>query len=220
MRGPKHNPTLGKTAVFQPGQVTRLLESIDTSHVVGLRDRAILGTLYFTACRDGAAAKLRMRDYFSDGERCWFRFSDKRGTAYSVKASHQLEPYLAEYLREAGIADDPGDWPLFRSARGKTKQLNTYVPPDPKTNQPAKGGLTGLEINLILKRRLRDARLPEKTYTGHSFRATVATQLRRKGIPLEDVQGFLHHVDPRTTRLYDHSSDGEGVDLVDEISDE
>ena len=42
----------------------------------------------------------------------------------------------------------------------------------------------------------------------------------RKGIPLEDVQGFLHHVDPRTTRLYDHSSDGEGVDLVDEISDE
>ena len=132
VRGPKHNPTSGKTAVFQPGQVTRLLESIDTSHVVGLRDRAILGTLYYTACRDGAAAKLRIRDYFSDGERCWLRFQDKRGTVYTVKASHQLEPYLAAYLQEAEIGDDPGDWPLFRSARGKTKQLNPYVPPDPK----------------------------------------------------------------------------------------
>jgi integrase/recombinase XerD len=40
-----------------------LLASIDTGDVVGLRDRAILATLAYTACRAGAIAKLRLQDF-------------------------------------------------------------------------------------------------------------------------------------------------------------
>ena len=35
--------------------------------MVGLRDRAILATLAYTACRAGAVAKLRLGDFQSDG---------------------------------------------------------------------------------------------------------------------------------------------------------
>ena len=220
VRGPTHNPKKGKTRPFPPGQVTQLLASIDTSHVVGLRDRAILATLYYTACRDGAAARLRIRDWMSDGERSWLNFGEKGGRPHTVKAHKQLQRYMEEYLAAAGITGDPGDWPLFRSARGKTKKLSPYVPPDPKMNRKAHGGITGLEINAMLKRRLRDARLPASTYTGHSFRATTATSLCKKGIPLEKVQSLLGHIDPRTTKLYDHSSDNGAEEIVDEISDE
>ena len=39
-----------------------LLGSIDTSHVVGLRDRVLLGTLAYTGARIGAIARLRRGD--------------------------------------------------------------------------------------------------------------------------------------------------------------
>ena len=108
---------------------------------------------------DGAAAKLRIRDYMPDGQRWWFCFGEKGGRPHTVKAHQQLQLYMEEYLAAAGIAGDPGDWPLFRSARGKTKQLTTHVPPDSKMKRKAQGGITGLEVNAMLKRRLRDARL-------------------------------------------------------------
>jgi integrase/recombinase XerD len=39
VRGPKHSAREGKTPAFDERQVRTLLESIDTGHVVGVRDR-------------------------------------------------------------------------------------------------------------------------------------------------------------------------------------
>ena len=47
--------------------------------VVGLRDRAILATMRFTACRAGAVAKLRLQDFQHDGEQYVLRFQEKGG---------------------------------------------------------------------------------------------------------------------------------------------
>ena len=45
----------GKTPEITIDQARTLLRSVDTGHVVGLRDRAILATLAFTVCRASTA---------------------------------------------------------------------------------------------------------------------------------------------------------------------
>ena len=58
VRGPRYSQREGKTPAFaSPKQARELLESIDTSHVVGLRDRAVLGTFTFISVRANAVAK-------------------------------------------------------------------------------------------------------------------------------------------------------------------
>ena len=58
----------GKTPEISPTQARRLLESVDCSRPVGVRDRAILGTLTYTGARVGAIARLRLRDLRDYGE--------------------------------------------------------------------------------------------------------------------------------------------------------
>ena len=51
MRGPKHVVKKGKTPVLDGDEARKLLESIDTSTVVDLRDRALVALLIYTFAR-------------------------------------------------------------------------------------------------------------------------------------------------------------------------
>ena len=53
----------------------------------------------------------------------------------------------------------------------------------------------------MMKRRLRDAGLPE-ILSPHSFRVAIANDFLDQGEALDVVQEFLGHADPRTTRIY------------------
>src|SRR5262249_26703392 len=55
--------TEGKTPAFVDGEVQTLLNSIDIFTHVGLRDRALLGTLAYTFARIGAVVRLKVEDY-------------------------------------------------------------------------------------------------------------------------------------------------------------
>ncbi len=59
--------------------------------VVGLRDRAILSTLAYTACRAGAIAKLRLQDFQHDGEQFVLRFQEKGGTSREIPVRLELQ---------------------------------------------------------------------------------------------------------------------------------
>src|SRR6516164_4636590 len=48
LRGPKFVVTLGKTPVLSSAEMRQLLKSIDTSELIGLRDRALLGLMSYT----------------------------------------------------------------------------------------------------------------------------------------------------------------------------
>ncbi len=94
---------------------------------------------------------------------------------------------------------------MFRSAVRKTKVL-TPLP------------MTANDIYRMVKRRLRDAGLPARTLSCHSFRATTITDLLTQGVPLEDVQYLAGHADPRTTRLYDRCQKQVTRNIVERIS--
>ena len=65
----------GKTPEITLEQARTLLASVDTSQVVGLRDKAILAVLAYTVCRAGAVAKLRLGDFQHDGTQYVLRFA-------------------------------------------------------------------------------------------------------------------------------------------------
>ena len=69
----------GKTPQLGVKQARTLLESIDVSNMVGLRDRAVLAVLAYTAARVGAVAKLTLKSLKHDGTQYSLRFSEKGG---------------------------------------------------------------------------------------------------------------------------------------------
>ena len=121
VRGPKYVVRRGKTPVLSEEKARRLMESIDTSTVVGLRDRALIGVMTYAFARIGAVVAMRVDDYYPNGKR-WVRLHEKGGKRHEMPAHHKLEAFLDEYLATAGIRDD-GKGLLFRTARGRTGAL-------------------------------------------------------------------------------------------------
>jgi site-specific recombinase XerC len=60
VRGPKHVVKIGKTTVLDADQARMLLDSIDTSTLIGLRDRALISVMTFAFARIGAVVAMRV----------------------------------------------------------------------------------------------------------------------------------------------------------------
>ncbi|MCP5119415.1 MAG: site-specific integrase, partial [bacterium] len=54
VRGPRHSVNKGKTSVLSAEEMRALLDSIDTTKLIGLRDRALIGFMGYTFARVGA----------------------------------------------------------------------------------------------------------------------------------------------------------------------
>ena len=204
VKGVKDTVMEGKTPEITIDQARTLLASIDTGDVVGLRDRAILATLAYTACRGGAAAKLRLQDFQCDGTQYVLRFQEKGGKSREIPVRHDLEGFIRAYLDAAGIADEAKDSPLFRAGNGRTRRLTANA-------------MSSKVICELVKRRLKDAGLPSRL-SPHSFRVTTITDLLTQGVPLEDVQYLAGHAEPRTTGLYDRRQKKVTRNIVERIS--
>ncbi|MBV9612342.1 MAG: tyrosine-type recombinase/integrase [Acidobacteriaceae bacterium] len=104
VRGPKHVVKKGKTPVLTPEETRQLLESIDTSTLVGLRDRALIALFVYTFSRVSAAVGLRVQDYYIQGRRSWVRLHEKGSKIHEVPVHHVLDEALETYIKAAGIA--------------------------------------------------------------------------------------------------------------------
>jgi integrase/recombinase XerD len=219
VRGVKDQVIEGKTPEMTIEQARTLMAAIRVSEtvtneageeverplVIGLRDRAILATLRFTACRAGAVAKLRMGDFQHDGAQYVLRFQEKGGKSREIPVRHDLQVFILAYIAAAGIAGETKDAPLFRTAVNGTVRTLTTQP------------LTSKRICELVKRRLADAGLPARL-SPHSFRVAAITDLLTQGVPLEDVQYLAGHAEPRTTGLYDRRQKKVTRNIVERIS--
>ncbi len=194
----------GKTPEIGVEAARRLLQSLSINHVVGLRDRAIIGTLIYTAVRVGAVAKLTLADLQHDGSHWSLRFTDKGGKSREIPVRHDLEQFIFEYLDAAEIGNDGKESPLFRTTIRKTKTLTM-------------NSMTAPDMCRMVKRRIMDVGLPSRL-SPHSFRVTTITDLLSQGHSLSDVQYLAGHADPRTTRLYDRRQKNVTRNIVERIS--
>jgi integrase len=117
VRGPTHVVKRGKTPVLTAEQTRRLLDSIDISSVVGLRDRALIAVMTYALARVGAVVSMRVEDYYPLSKRWWVRLHEKGGKRHEMPAHHTLEAYLDAYIDAAGMREEKKT-PLFRSISG------------------------------------------------------------------------------------------------------
>ncbi|MEZ5653729.1 MAG: tyrosine-type recombinase/integrase [Burkholderiaceae bacterium] len=202
VRGPKHSVRQGKTPVLTAEEARTLLDSIDVSNLVGLRDRAIIATMTYTFARVGALTKMLGEDYFVQGKRGWVRLHEKGGKEHPMPCHHNLEAYLDAYIDAAEIIDDR-KLPLFRSTRAKTGKLTER-------------GLSQSDIYRMLRRRALAASIDTEICC-HTFRATGITAYLKNGGQLEIAQRMANHESARTTGLYDRRSDDVSLDEVERI---
>ena len=111
--------------------MAELYQAIDTSHVVGLRDRALISLMLFTFSRVGAGIEMDVLDFFSSKKRWWVRLHEKNGKEHEMPAHSKLEEHMDAYLDAVGIREEK-NLPLFRTARGRTRELteNRMTQPD------------------------------------------------------------------------------------------
>ncbi len=201
VRGPKHVVKKGRTPVLTPDEARQLLDSIDTRTIAGLRDRALIGLMVYSFARVSAAIGMDTDDYFQQGKRWWFRLHEKGGKRHEVPAHHNAEAYLDEYLAAAGIVGQKRT-PLFRTLDRRRRLTDRR--------------LHRIEALAMIKRRARRAGLPT-TITCHTFRATGITAYLQNGGSLEHAQTIAAHESPRTTKLYDRTSDEITLDEIERI---
>ncbi|MCZ6653618.1 MAG: tyrosine-type recombinase/integrase [Planctomycetota bacterium] len=181
VKGPRLKIRKGKTLPLMPKQARKLVKALDTSTVVGLRDRAAISILIYTGARVGAIAELRVKDFYTDGQQYKFHFEEKGDTSREIPCRQDLEDILHDYMGAAGIGMDEPEAPLFRTSRGRSKKL---------TDKP----MTADDMYRMVKRRFRDAGLPAPTFSCHSFQAGAATDLIGRGVSRKDVQRLVIQV--------------------------
>jgi integrase/recombinase XerD len=204
VRGERHSVMEGKTPEIPIPDARKLLASLDTSHIVGLRDRAILAVLVYTGSRAGAVAKLKRGDFYRTGEQWMLHFEEKGGKSREIPVRHDLQEMISAYVDAAALGDAPKDTPLFQSALKRKRRLSGKA-------------IHVNDICRMMKRRLKDFAML-LLYSPHSFRVTTLTDLFEQGVSSEDVQHLAGHADPRTTRLYDRRERKIKRNIVERIS--
>lgn len=202
VRGPRHSVRKGKTPVLAADEARALLDAIDITTPVGLRDRALIGLMVYTFARVGAVIKMQVDDVYIQGRRSWVRLHEKGGKEHEMPCHHNLDAYLHAYLEQA-LPEAPKKSFLFRSAQGRSGLLS--------------GNAMGqADVYRMIGRRAVAASIATKIGC-HSFRATGITEYLRNGGKLEVAQQMANHESARTTGLYDRRQDQVSLDEVERI---
>ncbi|ABO59041.1 tyrosine-type recombinase/integrase [Burkholderia multivorans] len=203
VRGPSHPARTGATPVLDRTEARQLLDSIDVSTPIGLRDRALIALMVFSFARIGAALAMRLDDVYVQQRRLWVRLREKGGKAHAMPCHHTLEAALHAYLEHlSGTGAEPKG-PLFRTIARGTRQLSCT--PLPQANAYA-----------MVRRRAAAAGIAT-AIGNHTFRATGITAYLQNGGTLESAAAMANHASTRTTQLYDRRHDALSLDEIERI---
>jgi integrase len=184
------NPTVdsAKPKIDQDFSPTVGLSRVEADRFLAAADNdtptvsAFVRTLLYTGLRVGSVMVARIEDLGSD--------SGHRVLGLIRKGGHRdrvaIPPVVGEAIdRMLALRGNPTSGLLFLTERGKP--------------------LYPAWSFRLLKRLGRIASVPQAAQlSAHSMRSTAITELLRV-LPLQDVQDFARHKDPRTTRRYDKS---------------
>ncbi len=168
-------------------QVERLLNSPRISDEAGLRDKAILETLFSTGLRVSELVRLNRDQINLDRKEFGVRGKgDKLRVVFlSDTATHWLERYLQ--TRKDSFK------PLLRRYSGS---IDT-------TKDGEKMRLTARSVQEIVNKYAKRCGLPMEV-TPHTLRHSFATDLLIAGADIRSVQEMLGHESIRTTQVYTH----------------
>ena len=161
--------------------IARLLESPDPSDDMGLRDRAIMETLYSTGIRVGELVGLDKEDIdFISGV---LKVRGKGKKERLVPVGDKALRAIRAYFEKIGVSDINEKKPVF---------LNK-----------AKRRVSDRAVRRIVDKYIRKTSLNENI-SPHSLRHSFATHMLDRGADLRSVQELLGHANLSTTQIYTH----------------
>lgn len=208
VRGPKFSARTGKTPVLTPAETRQLLDVIDCSTLIGLRDRAVIATMVYTFARIGAITQIRVEDVFVQQRRQWIRLKEKGGKAHAMPCHHNLEAYLTAYMEAAGLSQHPKAFLFQTITRTHGGSGEGGVPSGKPLIQQIAWAM--------LQRRARQAGL-DTAICNHTFRATGITAYLQNGGTIERAAHMANHASTRTTQLYDRRPDDITLEEIERI---
>lgn len=171
-------------------EVERLLEVIDVSNPVGLRDRAVIELLFSGGLRVSELVNLDISHINLDRREFMVRGKGQkdRPIFISPQAADWLDKYLKTrhdagkplFIHYSGVKDDSGGGEYTR--------------------------LTVRSVQRLVKRYATAAGIT-KDVTPHTLRHSFATDLLINGADIRSVQGLLGHANIATTQIYTHITD-------------
>ncbi len=179
---PRYNRALPD--VLEVHEIELILEVIDVSRPEGLRNRAIIETLYSSGLRVSELVGLTLGNlYFDQG---FLKITGKGAKERLVPVGKDAQQYITRYLAEVrgGITPKTGhERYVFLNRRG--------------------GRLSRVMIFMIIKDLAALAGIRKKV-SPHTFRHSFATHMVEGGADLRAVQEMLGHESITTTEIYTH----------------
>ena len=187
-RDPTETLTLPRIERYLPEtlnemQAEQLIDSINTTQPLGLRDRAMIELLYASGLRISELANARLENL--NLEERILRVTGKGNKMRLVPVGRRACEALAAYLsaERPKLVKPRSGSEVFLSSRG-TK-------------------LTTVRLWQIVKERARHSGLEANIYP-HLLRHSFATHLLGNGADLRIIQEMLGHSDISTTQVYTH----------------
>lgn len=171
-------------SVLTVHEIDTLMEAVDTSRPLGLRDRAMLELMYSAGLRVSEVTGLKLMSLLAN--KGWVRIvgkgSKERIVPLGKEAARWMETYINDerpaVLKKGGVSDA-----VFLNHRG--------------------GPISRKGIWKIVKGYARAAGI-RKPVSPHTLRHSFATHLLEGGADLRVVQELLGHEDISTTEVYTH----------------
>ncbi len=180
--------------------IKHMIHSINSDSFTGQRDQLLITLMYVCGLRSIEVARLNVSDLESPGNQAKLHIQGK-GSRFKqpINISEELHYKLTDFLSfSLGACDVEGEdinnMPLFRS-HWKTI-----------TGLPKR--LTAKDISSIVDNRIKKAGLKTNKISPHSLRHSAAIHLLESTNDIFQVQTFLRHHSPTTTKLYlEHSEE-------------
>jgi integrase/recombinase XerD len=182
LAAPKLKKALPDTLTFE--EIEQIISQIDLSKPVGMRNKALLETLYSCGMRVSEIIQLKKSNLYLDigFVRVIGKGDKERLIPIGTSAAKYLQIYLQEVRVHAEIAKGAEDF-VFLNRRGNK--------------------LSRVMVFYIIKDLAQKANI-QKNISPHTFRHSFATHLVEGGADLRAVQEMLGHESITTTEIYTH----------------
>jgi integrase/recombinase XerD len=181
LEAPKSSRALPEVLTID--EINKILDSVNLSDKAGLRDRAILETMYASGLRVSELTNLEISNI--DFESGFLRVFGKGSKERIVPIGKSALSFIAEYIK------------MLRDKIKNAKSLN-YVFLNLRGGKLSRMGVWNIVDEYCKKANIK------KEVHPHTFRHSFATHLLEGGADIRIIQEMLGHSDISTTQIYTH----------------
>ncbi len=176
--------TMKLPQVLEVDEIEAILNEVDRGTDKGLRDYAMIETLYSTGVRVSELIAIKQKDIFMKEQliRIFGKGNKERVVPFGSKAAQTIKAYL-KYVRTKLAQKRKSNDMLFLNMRGTP--------------------ISRMGVWKIIRQYVQLAGI-DKQVSPHVFRHSFATHLLEGGANLRAVQEMLGHADISTTQIYTH----------------